>query len=159
MIRVNSTVKMNMAEIERLTDAAVLALEETAEHLHTEIVQAQVVPRETGTLQNEGFFVDYSESADGRVALVHNTPYARRLYFHPEYNFNQEGWDEVVYGKRGKYAKNGREYKGKIIHHEGNANAKGKWFEDWVPLPDGNGKNVDAVLKAYKKYYRERIEL
>lgn len=103
MIRVSSTVKLNFPKIRQLGKAQITALEQTAEALHTEVVQEQVVPRDTGTLQNEAFFVDYSESASGKMTLVHSTPYARRLYFHPEYKFS------------------------KIE----NPRAKGKWFADW----------------------------
>lgn len=56
-----------------------------------------------GHLQNDSTFVDYSESSDGKVTLVSSTPYARRLYYHPEYNFDT--------GE--------------------NPNAKGNWYEDW----------------------------
>lgn len=103
MIKASSVIKLNMGIINQLTGAAVTALEETAESLHTDIVQAQVVPRDTGNLQNESFSIDTSHSSSGKVSLVHSTPYARRLYYHPEYNFKK---DE-------------------------NPNAKGKWFEDW----------------------------
>ncbi len=105
MIKVNSRVKLNMSRINQLGKAQVTALEQTAEALHTEVVQAQVVPRDTGNLQGESFFVDTSQSQSGRVSLIHSTPYARRLYFHPEYNFSKVE----------------------------NPNAKGKWFEDWEP--------------------------
>lgn len=105
MIKVNSSVKLNMPVIRQLTNASITALEQTAEALHDEVVQAQVVPRDQGTLQNEAFFVDVSESSEGKVSLVHNTPYARRLYFHPEYHFKK---DE-------------------------NPHARGEWFKDWLP--------------------------
>lgn len=105
MIQVKSHVKLNMPQIRKMTQAQIQALEQTAEALHTEVVQAQVVPFDTGNLQGESFFVDSSDSASGRVRLIHSTPYARRLYFHPEYDFSK---DE-------------------------NPNAKGKWFEDWEP--------------------------
>ena len=88
-MQVKSTVKMNMPKIRQLTDAAVKALEMTAEALHTEVVQAQVMPFDTGNLQNESTFVDYSNSGSGKVTLVSSTPYARRLYYHPEYNFQK----------------------------------------------------------------------
>lgn len=104
MIKATSTVKLNMPRIRQLSQAAVSALEKTAEALHTEVVQAQVFPFDTGNLQNESTFVDYSESKDGKVTLVSSTPYARRLYYHPEYNFQT---------------------------HE-NPNAKGRWYEDWL---------------------------
>lgn len=86
MISVNSTVKMNFPKIQQLTRAQVMALEQTAEALHTNVVQAQVFPRDTGNLQNESTFVDYSESSQGKVSIISSTPYARRLYFHPEYH-------------------------------------------------------------------------
>lgn len=100
---VKSRVKINVSKIKQLNSMAIKSLEQTAEALHTEVVQAQVVPRDTGALQNEKMFVDYSKSKQGKVSLVHEGPYARRLYFHPEYNFSKEE----------------------------NPNAKGKWFEDW----------------------------
>ena len=87
MIKVKSTVKMNFPRIRQLEQAQVTALEQTAEALHTEVVQAQVMPFDTGALQTESTFVDYSESRQGKVSIISNTPYARRLYFHPEYHF------------------------------------------------------------------------
>lgn len=105
MIRVNSRVRLNMTRIRELTGAQVIALEQTAEALHAEIVQSQVVPFQTGNLQNESMFVDDSHAKFGKVTLVHSTPYARRMYFHPEFNFSKEE----------------------------NPGAKGKWFEDWKP--------------------------
>lgn len=89
-MRVKSSVKLNMARINELTQAAVTALEKTGEALHTEVVQAQVMPFETGHLQEDATFVDYSESSQGKVSLVTSTPYARRLYYHPEYNFQTD---------------------------------------------------------------------
>ena len=104
-MRVTSTVRMNMPRIRQLSQAAVKALEMTAEALHTEVVQAQVFPFDTGNLQNESTFVDYSEASKGKATLVSSTPYARRLYYHPEYHFQM---DE-------------------------NPNARWKWYEDWLP--------------------------
>ena len=90
MIKVNSVVKLNIPKIRKLTQAQVTALEQTAEALHTEVVQAEIMPRDTGAMQNESTFVDCSRSSDGRVTIATSTPYARRLYFHPEYNFSKE---------------------------------------------------------------------
>ena len=122
-MQVKSTVKLNMARINELSQAAVRALEQTAEALHTEVVQAQVMPFDTGHLEEDATFVDYSESKNGKVTLVSSTPYARRLYYHPEYHFQT---DE-------------------------NPNAKGKWYEDWMP----GGKNAGDAAKAFKKFYRK----
>lgn len=43
---------------------------------------------EPGELQRS-LFVDTSKASSGVVSVVTNTPYARRLYFHPEYHFYQ----------------------------------------------------------------------
>lgn len=103
MIKCNSKITINENLMNALHKKAVVALEKTGEALHTEIVQAQVMPFDTGNLQNESTFVDYSSSGSGTVAIVSSTPYARRLYYHPEYHFS----------------------------HKENPNAKGEWFEDW----------------------------
>ena len=89
-MQVKSTVKMNFPRIKQLTQAAVTALEMTAEALHTEVVQVQVMPFDTGHLEEDSFFADYKECGQGKATLVVNTPYARRLYFHPEYNFQTD---------------------------------------------------------------------
>lgn len=122
-MQVKSSVKLNMARINELTQAAVTTLEKTGDDLHTEVVQAQVMPFDTGHLQGDATFVDYSESSQGKVSLVVSTPYARRLYYHPEYNFQT---DE-------------------------NPNAKGHWFEDWLP----GGNKADFVPKAFKENYKK----
>ena len=102
--KVNSTVKIYDHAIKKLTNAQIMALEQTAEALHTDVVQAQVMPRDSGHLQNDSTFVDYSKAERGKVSLVSQTPYARRLYYHPEYNFSTTE----------------------------NPNAQGKWLEDWI---------------------------
>ena len=122
-MQVKSTVKMNMPRIRQLTQAAVTALEMTAEALHTEVVQAQVMPFDTGNLQGESFFADYSDSSKGKVQLVTSTPYARRLYFHPEYNFQTVE----------------------------NPNAKAHWYEDWEPGGSKSDFAPNAYKKFYKK--------
>lgn len=104
MIQCSSKIKINSLRLKQLSQAQVTALEQTAEALHTEVVQAQVMPFDTGNLQNESTFVDVTSSSHGRVQIVSSTPYARRLYYHPEYDFQ-------------KYE---------------NPFAGGKWFEPWL---------------------------
>ena len=122
MIKVKSVVKMNFPRIRQLEQAQVAALEQTAEALHTEVVQAEVMPFDTGALQNEGTFVDYSESRQGKVSIVSNTPYARRLYFHPEYHFQTKE----------------------------NPNARGKWYTDWLPGGKKSDFAIDTYKRIYK---------
>ena len=118
-----STVKLNMGRIQELNQAAVSALERTAEALHTEVVQAQVMPFETGHLQEDATFVEYKNSAQGKVSIISSTPYARRLYYHPEYNFQT---DE-------------------------NPFAGGEWFKPWLPGGVSAGFAKEAFQRFYKK--------
>ncbi|MFT4107741.1 MAG: hypothetical protein QM657_18460 [Lacrimispora sp.] len=122
-MQVKSTVKMNLPRIKELTQASVTALEMTAEALHKEVLQSEIMPFGMGNLQNESTFVDNSDSASGKVQLVSSTPYARRMYYHPEYDFQT---DE-------------------------NAFAGGKWYDPW--LPGGINENFakEAFKKFYKK--------
>lgn len=87
MKNVSSTVTLNLGRISQLNRAAVRALEQTGEAVHTDLQQAQTMPFRSGNLQNESTYVDTSDSSQGTVRLVTSTPYARRLYYHPEYNF------------------------------------------------------------------------
>lgn len=91
-------------KLEALDVASQKALELTAEAIHTEVVQAQVIPYKSGHLQNDSTFVDASDSVNGHVDLVSSTPYARRLYYHPEYRFS----------------------------HAENPNAGAGWFDAWA---------------------------
>ena len=101
---VDSRIVINQQIIKQLKQNAIIALEQTGDYLIDEVVNAQVLPFDTGTMQNESTFVDKSKSSSGTVSIVTSTPYGRRLYFHPEYNFKTEN----------------------------NPNAKGKWLEDWT---------------------------
>lgn len=87
---VKSTIKLNMPVIRRLDRAAVQALEMTAEAIHTDLQQSKTMPFQSGNLQNDSTSWDTSRSEKGYASIVSNTPYARRLYYHPEYNYSTE---------------------------------------------------------------------
>lgn len=123
MIKASSVIKLNMPRIRELTEAQVSALEQTAEAMHMEVVQAQVMPFDTGNLQNESTFVDYSESSTGKVVIVSSTPYARRLYYHPEYKFD----------------------KGE------NPNAMGMWYKDWLPGGKNQDFAANTFKELYRR--------
>lgn len=122
-MKVSSQIKIFDHAVKKLTNASIKALEATGEALHTEVVQAQVMPRDTGHLQNDSTFVDYSKSKSGLVSLISQTPYARRLYFHPEYNFRKTE----------------------------NANAQGKWLEPWIS-GDKKEWCSETFKKFYKQF-------
>lgn len=116
------SVKMNNAAIKKLQYAQIKALELTAEEVKRDVIADGVIPFDTGTLQNESTTTDLSKSSRGKVSLVSDTPYARRMYFHPEYNFNQNM----------------------------NPNAKGRWYDDWIN-GDKKNVAINAYKKFYKK--------
>ena len=101
-VQVTSRVELNMSVLNMLDGAQYEALAETGDATLTELRDRGVMPFDTGNLQNDSTFVDDSEK--GRVSIVSSTPYARRLYFHPEYNF-----------RRGN-----------------NSRAGGKWFDSFL---------------------------
>lgn len=100
----NVKVKINHKNLAAIEDIAAQALVKTADAIKTDVQQSQTMPFKTGALQNRSTFVDKSQAKDFKVSIVSDTPYARRLYFHPEYNFS----------------------------HDDNAKAGGKWFEPYI---------------------------
>src|SRR5690625_4541926 len=103
-MRIKANVKLNPKAIKKLEEAARKALPLTMEAMKTEINNMQVVPKETGALE-ESAMVGVEE---GRGYISYNTPYARRLYYNPQYNFrtdknpNARGrWlDPFIYGDK-----------------------------------------------------------
>lgn len=65
------------------------ALVETADALKSDLQKSQTMPFDTGELQNRKTFVDDSKKKAGKITIVSDGPYARRLYFHPEYKFQK----------------------------------------------------------------------
>lgn len=109
-VQVKSTIKLNEAKINELTKQQYISLYETADALAGDIKDEQLLPFDVGDLQ-DNTKADNSEIMQGRASVVSSTseessttPYARRLYFHPEYNFRRNN----------------------------NARAGGKWFEPYI---------------------------
>ena len=86
-VQVKSTIKLDTGAIGKLEDAMYSALAKTADATLTELRDRQVMPFDTGNLQNDSTFID--DSQRGKASIVSSTPYARRLYYHPEYNFRR----------------------------------------------------------------------
>lgn len=146
MISVKSKIIINKMALRQLDAAAALALAQTAEALHTDVVQAQVIPRDTGNLQGEAFFVDKKDAPRGLVRLVHSAPYARRVYFNPDgLRFHRQAWEsyETTLGKNGKERK-------RKAKHDGNPNARDHWYEPWLP----GGEKGDFCAEKFKVLYR-----
>ena len=122
MKAVTSRIKLNVPKIKQLDKASITALEKTMSALHTEVVEAQVMPFDTGAMQNDNTHEDYSKSSKGQASLITTSPQARRLYYHPEYNFQTKE----------------------------NPNAQGNWYDSWIKGKNKNFcKN--AFAQFYKK--------
>ncbi len=74
----------------------------TAEAIKTDVIDKQMIPFDKSTLQESTFIDDKRDP--NKAYIVSSTPYARRLYYHPEYNFQKKN----------------------------NPNAGAKWFEPWT---------------------------
>ena len=103
-VKVSCTIKLNEAKLKELTKQQYVSLAQTADALVTDLRDSQTMPFDTGNLQNDSTFLDDSQKEQGGVSIVSSTPYARRLYYHPEYNFRTTN----------------------------NRNAGGKWFEPYI---------------------------
>lgn len=114
--------KLDQSKINKLAQAQIQALEMTAEAVKSDVVASQVVPKDVGTLERSAY-VETSQSKEGKAAVGFNTPYARRLYWHPEYNFRTDK----------------------------NPNAQGKWMHMY--LPGGSKKTFvqDTFSKLLKQ--------
>lgn len=91
MVKVKTT--MNPKAMQRLSGAPSKALEMTIQgakdSILSDIMAAEVVPKQTGELERSAK-IDTSKSKRGKVSISYDTPYARRLYWHPEYKFRQD---------------------------------------------------------------------
>ncbi len=80
------TVKIDNAAIKRISNAVKAAAVDTMEQLYTDLVNSKTMPFDSGDMQNNQTFVDTTESG---AVLITGSPQARRLYYHPEYNFQR----------------------------------------------------------------------
>ncbi|CQR51480.1 hypothetical protein [Paenibacillus riograndensis] len=91
MVKVKT--KMNPRAMQRLSGAPARALELTIQgakdSILSDIMAAEVVPKQTGELERSAT-IDASKSKRGKVTITYDTPYARRLYWHPEYSFRKD---------------------------------------------------------------------
>lgn len=89
------TVKLDRNAVRRISEAAKMAALETLKEVKTDIVNSATMPFDNGDMQNHHTFVavEGEDEINGIpcyfVSLVTGSPQARRLYYHPEYKFQQ----------------------------------------------------------------------
>lgn len=115
---VKINIKLYPDKIGKLKNASIQAFEMTVEAVLTDIKTSQVVPKDTGALEDSA----YTEIKNNVGMIIFDTPYARRMYWHPEYNFR----------------------------HDKNPNAKGLWMEDYL-TGDKKQWILDTYNKFFKQ--------
>ena len=98
------TSKINHAKLNQIQSASIESLILTGEALKEDLIDSQTMPFDTGEMQNQQTFVETSDANSGKVSIITDAPQARRLYYHPEYNFSKRN----------------------------NPNAGGMWFEPYI---------------------------
>lgn len=103
----NIKLELDAALLKRFEAAAVTAAGKTGEAVLTEIRSAQVMPFDNGTMQNMDTYATepYRDGEAVCVDIITDSPQARRLYYHPEYDFQTVN----------------------------NPNAGGAWLKPWLP--------------------------
>lgn len=88
-MKVKVRAKINKGKLQQISKNTEKALIMTSEAIKTDLYQSQTMPFDTGNMQNKSTFVDDTQSKNGVVKLITDTPYARKMYFHPEYKFKK----------------------------------------------------------------------
>lgn len=119
---VKVTVKLDQSKIGQLQKASKQAFELTVEAVLSDMKTSAVIPKEHGTLEDSGFI---EITSDFVASIIFDTPYARRLYWHPEYKFRQDK----------------------------NVNAGGKWMQPYIDgdKKDFIKKTYMKFLKQFSK--------
>ena len=69
-----------------------------------------------------------TEKTSHGMKIVHEAEYAQQTYFHPEYQFSKEH----------------------------NANARGRWWDDWISGDKGDFRR--RIARVYRRYARRYVE-
>ncbi len=98
-------IALDAKAIKGIEDAMLRAAELTMEAIKTDVISDEVIPYNGGDMQDTDTFVDAHDFGDSIIAaIITGSPQARRLYYHPEYNFQQGN----------------------------NHNAGGEWLKPWI---------------------------
>ena len=97
------TVSWNTSAITGIDNKLLQAFEQSVGALKTDVIQEEVVPFNSGQLQND-ISLNLSHEQEGEILLTTSLDYGLRMYFHPEYNFQKIN----------------------------NSKARGEWYEMWI---------------------------
>lgn len=118
-------IRLDLAALDKITREAQNSALETMGAVRGEILTAQVTPKDTSKLEGSGGAISQEVQGNETVTslCLGDTPYARRLYFHPEYNFQTVN----------------------------NPNARGEWAEPWTPGGEHEDFIPDTYQECLKR--------
>lgn len=79
-------IKLDKRAIRNIENAVQKSALEAMGQLRNDLINSQTMPFDAGDMQNNQTFVEPTENG---AVLITDSPQARRLYYHPEYNFQQ----------------------------------------------------------------------
>lgn len=80
-------IELDLAALGKISAAAKSAALDTMEAVKTDLISSQTVPFDYGTMQGTLHTDQFEDVGTVHTILQTDGPQARRLYFHPEYNF------------------------------------------------------------------------
>lgn len=78
-------IKLYPDKIKKLKEVSQKAFGLTVEAVLSDVRTYQTVPKDTGELERSGF--PEIEAKNMVARIIFDTPYAKKMYWHPEYNF------------------------------------------------------------------------
>lgn len=82
-------IRLDLVALGKVSEAAKAAALETMEAVKTDIIASQTMPFDQGTMQGSLHTEQFEDGDTAHTVLQTDGPQARRLYFHPEYNFQK----------------------------------------------------------------------
>lgn len=106
-------VDIDYKKVTKITEAHIKAAGKTAGKMRSLIIADMVIPFKSGDLQNVFTDVDVTKAKQGEVSIIHDGPYAARLYYNPQYTFSKlknakargEWWKEYISGSKKEFAR------------------------------------------------------
>lgn len=127
-MKMRTDVQINDGAVHAIEQAMMRAAEKAIDATLTDVTAAQVMPFDTGDMQDNRTYTAFVEKKRSEITtrVITDAPQARRLYYHPEYNFQTVN----------------------------NPNAGAKWFEPW----GNGGERSDFFANAFRKYLNEELK-
>lgn len=127
-MKTRTDVQINDGAVHAIEQAMIRAAEKAIDATLTDVKAAQVMPFDTGDMQNNSTYTAFAEKKRSEITtrVITDAPQARRLYYHPEYNFQTVN----------------------------NPNAGAEWFEPWG---DG-GERSDFFANTFRKHLSEELK-